>query len=84
MSLLSELLEEEGSKTICEVLLEAASGSTKRNVDLNRFEVVVDPNDDSVEICDVLEADVSERVSLVSSALPSQTRCRDSDDEPVA
>ena len=64
MSLLRELLEEEGSKTICEVLLEAASASTKRNVDLNRFEVVVDPNNDSVEICDVLEADVSERVSL--------------------
>ena len=64
MSLLRELLDEEGSKIICQVLLEASSASTKRNVDLNRFEVVVDPNSDSVKICDVLEAHVSESVSL--------------------
>jgi len=64
MSLLRELLQEEGSKAICEVLLEAASSSAKRNVDLNRFEVVVDATNDRVEIFDVLEADASESVSL--------------------
>jgi hypothetical protein len=64
MSLLRELLEEEGSKAICEVLLKAASSNARRNVDLNRVEVVVDANDDSVEIFDVLQADEGERVSL--------------------
>lgn len=64
MSLLRELLEEEGSKAVCEVLLEAASTNAKRTIDLNRFEVAVDRDNDSVEIFDVLEADASERVSL--------------------
>jgi len=64
MSLLRELLDEEGSDVICKTLLDAAAGTAKRRIDLNRFEVIIDAEKENVEIANILEAAETERMSL--------------------
>ena len=70
MSLLNELLEEEGTGDILRLLHSSAleiAGSTPpsaRTIDLNRFEIQFDGERSIVIICDVLEEDESEEVSL--------------------